>query len=204
MRMTKLRIIGDVHCDLATYMFCAEQVKYSIQVGDLAFNYTLLGGLDSDHHKFIGGNHDHYPSILDGSISHALGDFGTHTIPGWKRREFFYVRGGYSIDRLSRKEGTDWFPEEQLNMVQCYDALYAYKRTKPKTMITHECPVEIIQFVGNPEWNVVPSRTAQLLQGMLEEHQPELWIFGHHHRKWSASVNGTTFICLPVMGYIDI
>lgn len=40
------------------------------------------------------------------------------------------------------------------------------------------------------------SITRNLLQSMFEEHQPKLWLFGHHHRSKRKEINGTEFICV--------
>lgn len=204
MKRMKLRIIGDTHGLIREYLDIAKQADRSIQIGDMGYDYRLLlgGHLDSNYHKFVAGNHEHYPTLLSGEVPHYLGDFGVHEIPDWG--EVFFVRGGHSVDKPWRTIGIDWFPEEELTMGQCYEALELYKEVQPKMVITHECPVEIIQFVGIPEWKIRPSRTAQLLQSMFEEHQPVLWVFGHHHQNWSGKVNGTQFICLGELQYIDL
>lgn len=202
--MVQLRIIGDVHGMIQEYLDIAKPAQRSLQVGDMGLSYRLLleGHFNSDHHKFIGGNHEHYPSLLSGSVPHYLGDFGVHEIPDWG--EIFFVRGGYSIDQYWRTHGIDWFPEEELDMAECYAALELYKEVRPDVVVTHECPVEVIDFVGIPELKIRPSRTAQLLQSMFEEHQPKLWVFGHHHKDWTESIKGTQFICLGELGFIDI
>ena len=52
-------LIGDVHGYLADYAMSAEVLRYSLQLGDLAFNYDGIK-LDPNHHKFLPGNHDNY------------------------------------------------------------------------------------------------------------------------------------------------
>jgi predicted phosphodiesterase len=41
-----------------------------------------------------------------------------------------------------------------------------------------------------------PSRTAQLLDAMLEIHRPQTWIFGHHHNSETLNDKGCLFRCL--------
>ena len=38
--MKKIRFIGDVHGDIPNYVKIANEAEYSIQVGDLAFDYS--------------------------------------------------------------------------------------------------------------------------------------------------------------------
>lgn len=204
----KIRCIGDVHGHTFRYVRIAEQADYSVQVGDMGFHYAELNRLDPECHRVLPGNHDNYSS-LDGTFvaftPHFLGDYGVHSFPGF---EFFYVRGGFSIDKEYRAPGIDWWPEEELTYDQLEACVEAYKIAQPATVITHECPAEIIPFVaGFSTWRgkpIPPSRTAQFLQKMFEAHRPERWLFGHHHRRWEGVVGGTRFRCLGELEPFDI
>ena len=60
-------------------------------------------------------------------------------------------------------------------------------------MITHDCPHEARkQLFGIDEKSI----TTNGLQAMFESHQPDLWVFGHHHKSKNELINGTRFICL--------
>ena len=50
----------------------------------------------------------------------------------------------------------------------------------------------------------VPSSTSNLLQQMWQLHQPDLWIFGHYHNTRALKAEGTVFICLDELAYIDL
>ena len=205
-----LRIIGDVHGKMEDYLVLADAAEYSVQVGDMGFEYhALTRFLEPDRHKVLGGNHDNY-TFHEGRFimqtPHFLGDYGVHTIPGFG--DFFYVRGGYSIDYMYRKEGESWWPMEQITYAQGMTALETYKEIKPEFVITHECPASIVELVsGVKTWDGVlirPSMTANLLEAMFDAHQPKLWLFGHHHRDWFMNVRGTNFRCLRELGYVDL
>ncbi len=64
-------------------------------------------------------------------------------------------------------------------------------------MVTHDAPADAIRAlfpgarVRRPMW-----RTMQALGAMFENHQPDLWIFGHWHRSAGAVVDGKRFQCL--------
>jgi hypothetical protein len=62
-------------------------------------------------------------------------------------------------------------------------------------MITHECPADIAPLLNSHHSNE-RTRTNNSLQLMWEAHQPELWIFGHHHVSFDRVVKGTRFVCL--------
>lgn len=204
----KLRLIGDAHGRYSKYIELAKEADYSIQIGDLGFNYSCMTELDPNHHFVLGGNHDNYEIVNEKFIlqtPHFLGDFGTHSVLGY---DIFFVRGGNSIDKQYRKHGRDWWPDEELSYLKCKQALEEYEKSKPDFVISHECPVSIIKFVsGRMLWDglpIQPSKTANLLQQMLEVHRPKTWIFGHHHVKWTKEIDGTKFSCLPELGYVDL
>lgn len=199
--MTYLKIIGDVHGHITQYKDIAQKAKYSIQVGDLGFDYSGLSDLDFNHHKVLGGNHDNYFEV-DGAFikqtPHFLGDFGTFAVP--EVGEFFFVRGGRSIDKEYRVEGVTWFPQEELSYAQSMMAFDAYCEKKPDFMVTHECPSSIIDKISwFKTWNgqvITPSATANLLEQMLLQHRPKLWIFGHHHSSFDQTIDSCRFVCL--------
>lgn len=205
--MVHLRIISDVHGKFDKYIKLAKEAVYSIQIGDMGFSYDALNDLDSNNHKVIGGNHDNY-SCVDGKFvfqtPHFLGDFGIHNVPNIG--DFFFIRGGNSIDKNFRRIGINWFEKEELNYQECKAALDAYKKLKPDVVLSHECPTCIIDFVGLKYWNrqlIKPSSTANLLQEMLDFHRPKTWIFGHHHKNFTKIIDGTKFECREELGYID-
>lgn len=207
------RVIGDVHGgdNLSAYLQLASEADYSLQIGDLnIYDYEFLSALNPENHKVLAGNHDNY-FIEDGEYSkqtpHFLGDFGNYSIPNFG--EFFFIRGGYSIDKDRRINGVSWFENEELTTREMNDAFDLYVNTKPKVVFSHECPKSIIPFVASMKtWGgtvIEPSSTAKFLQVLLDEHQPELWIFGHHHVNWEAEYKSITkFICLAELSYIDL
>src|SRR5947209_2924936 len=126
MKMTTLRIIGDVHGqvqldDLLSrqsrpYFELIADVSYSIQVDDMGDGETydhLVANVDAGRHGFFPGNHVFYDVLPP----HALGDFGAVC---WGGVDFFFIRGAESIDRaklvkLGRDLGkTLWFEQEEL------------------------------------------------------------------------------------------
>lgn len=204
-----LRLIGDVHGRYEEYIRLAQQAEYSIQLGDLGFDYSLVRKeLDPARHRVLGGNHDNYEEWEGRFIlqpPHFLGDFGTHTVPDFG--DFFFLRGGHSIDKADRQEGLDWFPLEEITYSQGMRALEMYSDLKPTLMLSHEAPTQLIDLVsGLKTWDGVPIRpsmTANLLGQMWEIHKPRLWVFGHHHRDWAMALEGTTFRCLNIMSVLD-
>lgn len=224
--MSKLRIIGDVHSKRNKYLSLIEGAEYSLQVGDLdivGFDWLAEAGVDPEHHKFIGGNHDNYDRI---DVPHNLGDFGVWSVPNFG--EVFFVRGAWSIDRKRRTFGLDWWHAEELSHQKCEEAIELYAQVKPKILISHACPTNIVGLVADPQvalnWgfsqSVIRTRTDEMLQAMLDHHLPRLHVFGHYHRAYDRWVDGrsgeemvegnldksgyTRYICLPEFGVLDL
>lgn len=211
--MTRLRFIGDIHGDYKSYLKLLEGVPYSLQVGDLGFNYRPLKWVDITRHRAIGGNHDNYQRDDPNYFAKQpifLGDFGLHDVPGL--HPVFYVRGAWSIDHAWRQTEqqrsgiASWWPEEELDQEQLDRATQAYVEAKPQIVVTHECPYSIVQYVTDPAFclnfgypaGTIETRTNKALQGMLDTHRPKLWVFGHYHTRQLINVNNTNFVCLDM------
>lgn len=208
---TTLRLIGDVHGQYDRYVKLASKAEYSVQVGDLGFEYTCLKALEPARHKVLAGNHDNYSKwdterFIFMQTGHFLGDFGTHEIPGFP--PFFFLRGGYSIDHMYRTPEVNWWSDEQLSQRRLIEAMRFYQEKKPHWVITHECPGSLIDAAfGQKTWDgerLFPSMTAACLDRMLCIHRPKYWFFGHHHKAWKMEIEGTTFCCLPELGIVDL
>lgn len=195
-----LTVIGDVHGQTSKYIDLTEDSCFSVQIGDMGFNYQPLleWDVDPEVHKFFFGNHD----ICSAKLPHVLGDFGEYTLGGVK---FFFVRGAFSIDKEYRLGcGWHWDPEEELSSSRLQEAIDLYTELKPDIMLTHDCPRQIANIIGNPSflWGFgfdperFTTRTSEALQTMFEAHQPRQWIFGHFHKSWNDVINGTHFRCL--------
>ena len=203
-----LRLLGDCHGQYDPYLKLAQKATYSIQLGDMGFKYRCLNNLSSCNHKVLAGNHDNYENV-DGKFikqtDHFLGDFGTYEIPDFF--QIFFVRGGQSIDFRYRLQGYDWWPEEQLSYEKMCQAMDEYCKRKPDFVISHECPSRIIEYVSTLNSfdgeAIRPSATAQLLDQMFDDHRPKFWFFGHHHKSWSANIDGTEFRCLAELEFFD-
>jgi hypothetical protein len=196
-----LTLVGDVHSNVADYVRLVRESAYSVQLGDLGFDYTLLEQLDPARHRFLPGNHENYAALPP----HALGDFGMWTVPGAEPEglsgDIFFVRGAWSIDKSSRTENVDWFAEEELSDEQFAQAIDLYSAVKPDWVISHDCPSVLLRYLTNFRW---PSRTNQNLQRMLDRHRPKRWFFAHHHFNWSRQIDGTLFFCLGELSALDM
>lgn len=181
---------GDAHGKLRKL---AKPGNLVVQVGDLGIGFVSPVMVSErvtkrTDFKFIRGNHD-FPDACRLNPNY-LGEFGT-------AHGFFFVSGAWSIDQSYRMEGRDWWRDEELSTSQMREAFDLYTNEKPRIMVTHEGPSSL--FVeGGPMAlrDYRTNATATLLQAMFEYHQPELWIFGHHHVSRDFRLNGTRFRCL--------
>lgn len=214
--MKQIRLIGDSHGENQYYLKIAKKSEYSVQLGDLAFDYEFMKQLDADKHKVILGNHDNYDRR---DFPHNLGDYGTYTLNGIP---FFFIRGGFSIDfayRLRREQSTgikSFWVEEELSLPRMAECLEFYKSVKPEFLISHEPPASIAKRIGNDfilkEYGFNPktftTNTQELLQACISSYEPKLHVFGHFHANHDIIQGRTRFICLNMIPrhryFIDI
>lgn len=215
--MKKLTIIGDVHGYInqrhpkkgVSYLDIIKGASHSVQIGDMGFDYHFLP-IDKQNHKFFGGNHDNYDRINEEPS--CLGDFGLTYLGGV---EFFFVRGAFSIDKKYRQNTIPktWWEKEQLSYIEGMRAIDYYQSVKPNIVLSHTCPVEIAELIGNPNvlikygfdpYNFRQETTQQILSAMFRIHKPKLWVFGHFHKNWSHEMHGTHFVCVDELNAVEI
>ena len=215
--MTTIRFIGDVHGKYGPYKKLIKNVKNTIQVGDFGVGFfkwdyhencrvPLINppydSIIKDNHRFIRGNHDNL-SVCK-KKSYWIQDGTIELIDGNK---IMYIGGALSVDKIYRKEGYDWWDDEELSNNELTLLVDKYIIEKPDIVVTHDCPEEIAIMMD--EWSGhkkldISSRTRQALQSMFEIHKPKLHIFGHWHFPIDKVYKNTHFICLNELQYIDI
>jgi len=195
-------IVGDVHGKINSFLKLLKKIpkKEIIQLGDLGFKEEHDWAL-KNHKKYnfkvLFGNHDYYPMLNE---EHSLGNWGFNTLNDG--RVVFWVRGANSIDLHHRTEGVDWFSNEELTYMEFHDIINHYEKIKPDVMITHDCPDIIVEELF--KFNSFKSITSQGLGAMFSLHQPEQWIFGHHHKDVTKIINNCQFTCLNELNYIEL
>lgn len=189
-----ITLVGDVH---GKYKRIHEIIRkkdrhpYIVQLGDFGFDFSTLDNVDPDKFKIVGGNHDNYDKIVN--IPHYLGDYGYSSLNGVK---FFFYRGAWSIDKMHRTIGIDWWENEENKIETFMKARELYREAKPDLVLTHDCPETILHYLIPPEGRIYQNITGWALGELFNIHQPKFWRFGHHHKKWSMDIMGTNFRCL--------
>jgi len=199
--MGGIRISGDIHGLSDHYLSIVGKANYSLQLGDLDFNYEFLSTISSDNHKFIGGNHSNWDTLLSSPPPHFLGRFGYTELNGIK---FFFISGADSIDKKYRTLGMNWWDKEELDYTEAIACMKLYEQIKPDYVMSHDCPESIKEYFITDIRKCSPSHTNMLLESLLTIHQPKLWCFGHYHNNNRVFRNNTLFICLNELCYLDL
>ena len=190
-----IRIIGDTHGRIFEYLKLIEDVDESIQIGDMGIGFKGISLPPSSDHKFFRGNHDS-PQVCRAHPNY-LSDWGYDEEKG-----LFWFSGADSIDKHLRREGVSWWRDEELSIGEFNRALEMYEQVKPRVVLSHDGPQDFMRAAFGIH---DPSRTRQALQAAYELWQPDVWIYGHHHvRREFQSPEGTLFMCLPELGWVDI
>ena len=183
-------VIGDVHCKVHEYQKMLHQYsgQRSIQVGDFGFYQEHLWhsqNVNPGQHKICFGNHDDQ-TFLDSP--HSCGNtmyFGDLRL--------LTIRGAFSIDHSIMTTGLDWWPNEEMSYIEMNEAVGVYAELKPAIVVSHDCPGSIAKLFWGIDSNSI---TSKGLDAMFSIWKPELWIFGHHHKRVRENIDGTFFVGL--------
>lgn len=198
-----IKAIGDVHAKFDRYLeliLDENNILPTIQVGDFGvFNSETREALEPlipSRNFVIRGNHDNLSElskmknifIPDGGMLHNT----------------LMIGGASSIDRHLRTEGKDWWPDEQLSYETTQEILAKLKESDPTVVISHDAPHRVVQEIFGVDDH---DNTRMYLDEVYMNCQPDLWIFGHWHRRQKMVKQhprfrhrDTTFICLEELG----
>lgn len=192
--MTKVAFISDIHANWDVYADICKRYENTVQVGDFGMGFESANRLVPylpQNHRFIRGNHDdpakcaaHPNWIKDGTIE-IIGN-----------SKVMFIGGAKSIDKYRRKEGLDWWADEECSYAQWQEFINRYEEEKPDVLVTHDCPQDFAkQFILRAHKPAYPSVTGQALQVMHSIHAPRFWVMGHWHVDLDVTHNGTRFLC---------
>ncbi len=195
-----MHIIGDIHGKFDKYFGALKyfNIESSIQIGDMGIGFPKHRFLEkwNLNHRFIRGNHDN-PEIIK-NHPNFLGDFGF-----LQKENIYYISGGYSIDYKQRTIGYDWWKDEELSKENFKIVKSEISKHKPKIIISHDGPLSVIKKMFSYP-NYFQNKTTVNLDVILSKFQPEMWIFGHHHRSTQLKINNTLFICLQELEILNL
>lgn len=212
MTVTRIAIAGDWH---GATKFASKALHYAhkhgaqrlLHVGDFGFWGTADPYLSAVSETavaldlpvlFIDGNHEHHDELDRLPIQDdGLREVAPHVfhVPRGHRWEwggvsFLGLGGAPSIDRASRTEGFDWFPQEVISTGQAYRAAAG---GHADVMVTHDCPSgvtipDLVLYEDDTPLSRYLSSHRALLQGVAEQVTPRYLFHGHYHHAYSKDV----------------
>ena len=112
-------------------------------------------------------------------------------LPDGRRVMFF--GGASSVDRNTRTQGVDWFPEEVIRYSDITNIAY---EGPIDIVISHTCPQEFDVNPGRKEEGYYKDPSRQALSYILRHYSPRLWYFGHWHKYMTGYDSGCRWTCL--------
>jgi len=189
--------IGDCHGKFGDLKRICDSLapRKCIQLGDMGFGF----GLDDEFRAcenllFLRGNHDN-PEVCR-RYPNYLGDYGY-----LDDEDLFFVGGAYSIDQAYRVEGQTWWKDEELSYADWREVIALYMDKRPGVVATHDCPHDAYPLLVGTHRAVQKNRTSSALSQMFQLYMPKLWVFAHHHKFKTFTIDRTAFVAL---GELDV
>lgn len=157
--------------------------------------YVKSLSTDNEKDRFIRGNHDDPFSI---KLIPGYVDDGSLVFDS-----IFCVGGASSIDKAFRREGVDWWRDEELSYSESLIVLQKYLKTKPDIVVSHDCPDFLTYIICPNMTRDGASSTRTLLSRMFEMYKPKLWVHGHWHISARNIIDGCEFISLGINEIFD-
>jgi len=150
---------------------------------------------------FCDGNHEQHPELIQDGLIHKMYDNVYHASRGSiltleDGKNILFIGGADSIDKNMRTIGYDWYPEENINLLE-FDMAMAIE-DRIDIVISHTCPSSF-DVQGSEGKHIDSNRIA--LQNILEKYNPSYWFFGHWHKSQNGKYKDTYWECLDYPGH---
>ena len=223
--------IGDIHGNFKKLFSLINQTEIEndtfIQIGDFGIGfrpiedeYLLLSFINqmliegNNDMYVIRGNHDNPSYFIEDKFNFSnikfLPDFQVLEING---KTILTVGGALSIDRVQRKEGVNYWKDEEFPLI-VPDIKDIYTDNPIDIVCTHTCPSFTWPFTLAPivkdfikidpklEYELFAERKRlDLLYEKVGEYNgfaPKRWIYGHMHKTISTEYKETKFQCCGI------
>ena len=203
--------IGDSHGKFNTFNRVASDaiaalavsggsVDELISVGDFGFWPTIFSfknetGLPV---RFIDGNHEDHEALKTFSFPNENWEC-RHIRRGTIENNTFFMGGATSIDRAQRKQGIDWFPEENISYGEtnaAFDAIEAADAKEIKIFVSHDMPSHVVKYVAPSAALDRDSNRRTLSELLYVLPHVKAYVHGHHHRPMRYSAEGVSYVSL--------
>jgi len=146
---------------------------------------------------FVDGNHEDF-SLLERYANGASPDGRIPVVPGiyhlprghrwnWHGRRWLACGGGVSLDRALRRQGHDWWPQEEITDQHERAVIGA---GVADVMVCHDCPASVSHTFPSPpsDWSQADLARNEAhrhrLQRMANAIRPRYLMHGHLHRAY--------------------
>jgi len=201
----RIAMLGDTHGNVRDIIDAMKMLDGTcdiiFQLGD--FGYfprwekhkdfpKLVSDITSVPFYFLAGNHEDWESLpKERNKFHQIEKNVFYSPTGntftFGSKTFLTVGGGYSIDKVYRTPGLNWFKEEMLTYEDC---VYCTNLPKVDVILSHDCPL-------NVDLDVLPIAESfenrRMLQGIFDYHLPKFCYHGHYHCSYKRIVDGCEF-----------
>lgn len=105
----------------------------------------------------------------------------------WHGRAWLALGGAVSVDKAIRREGRDWWPDEEITQEQ---AAAVIADGPADVMLTHDCPSGVVHTFPPPlrDWDLRDLARSdahrERLQGVVDAVRPRWLMHGHLHRAY--------------------
>jgi len=221
MNFSKIYLLGDIHGDfnvVANLITTAERDSLIVQVGDFGVGFNV----DKEKRSLnklnellvsknialyaIRGNHENKQCFsnpakfgFEYSNLHLLSDYTYKSING---KNWLFIGGATSIDRVYRTEGRDYWADEkldyQISKVKKCDVLITH--SSPDVCFPHDTPYGLRKIIEQFNPPRAYAEVEVLYKDLTEEREklgkifkkasPSYLYFGHLHAKSEEIING--------------
>lgn len=219
--MRDLYVVGDVHGKWRELVYkAAESYKIInsdiLVLGDFGVGFEKPKYLDDQYKRItkrlenndlnihvLRGNHDNPEYFKEGKPDfprlHFLEDNKVHNLC---ERRVFIVGGANSTDITERIKDIDWWEGEDIVRISTHDM-----PRRVDVIATHSAPLAFDPVVHRFE-ETPPEQYEKILDErrylgeILNYVKTDLWYYGHFHKSYSGTYNGTMYRCLSELEFL--
>lgn len=193
-----------------------HDVKTIVQVGDFGCHFETPGCPVDKYFRerasgptwyTCGGNHDnwdYWEALSEEQKTNVVelskGCFYVRrgSLIDLEGKTHLFFGGAESTDRHMRTENLDWWSKETPTREEFYTFFDALESGRPDVVVTHDAPSSV--EIRRSERDAAPTPNGLYNALKNSEFKPKTWVFGHHHRVQTWTVEDTKFICCGLHG----